>query len=76
MWKNAYEAGLFTEFMEQRAPGHTVLDGKIYQKGLLDFKKEIVEHLDSLDYLTDPEATDKADQLTDCKRHSSFRTVR
>jgi trans-4-hydroxy-L-proline dehydratase len=62
-WKNAYEAGLFTEFMEQRAPGHTVLDGKIYQKGLLDFKKEIAEHLDSLDYLTDPEATDKADQL-------------
>lgn len=27
-WKAAYEAGLFTEFMEQRAPGHTALDGK------------------------------------------------
>ena len=37
----AYDAGLFTEFMEQRAPGHTVLDGKIYGKGLLDFKREI-----------------------------------
>ncbi len=24
-WKDAYEAGIFTEFMEQRAPGHTVL---------------------------------------------------
>ena len=34
-WKAAYEAGVFTEFMEQRAPGHTVLDGKIYRKGLL-----------------------------------------
>ena len=40
-WKVAYEAGLFTEFMEQRAPGHTCLDGKIYRKGMLDFKKEI-----------------------------------
>jgi len=26
----------FTEFMEQRAPGHTVLDDKIYKKGLED----------------------------------------
>jgi trans-4-hydroxy-L-proline dehydratase len=63
-WKDAYEAGLFTEFMEQRAPGHTALDGKIYQKGLLDFKQEIEHHLNSLDYLIDSEATDKADQLT------------
>jgi trans-4-hydroxy-L-proline dehydratase len=29
-WIAAYEAGIFTEFMEQRSPGHTVLDGKIY----------------------------------------------
>jgi hypothetical protein len=40
-WKMAYEAGIFTEFLEQRAPGHTVLDDKIYSKGMLDFKKEI-----------------------------------
>jgi formate C-acetyltransferase len=62
-WKRAYEAGLFTEFMEQRAPGHTALDGKIYRKGMLDFKKEIQEHLDSLDYMTDVEANNKAEQL-------------
>ncbi len=62
-WKAAYEAGLFTEFMEQRAPGHTCLDGKIYRKGLLDFKKEIAGHLGTLDYLNDAEATDKAEQL-------------
>ena len=62
-WKAAYEAGVFTEFMEQRAPGHTALDGKIYNKGMLDFKKEIEEHLNSLDYLTDPDATDKAEEL-------------
>ncbi len=62
-WRQAYEAGVFTEFMEQRAPGHTVLDGKIYVKGMLDFKKDIKAHLDSLDYMNDPEATDKAEQL-------------
>lgn len=61
-WKAAYEAGLFTEFMEQRAPGHTSLDGKIYKKGMLDFKREIAQNLASLDFLNDPEATDKAEQ--------------
>lgn len=33
-WHAHYEAGVFTEFMEQRAPGHAVLDGKIYAEGL------------------------------------------
>jgi formate C-acetyltransferase len=61
-WLAAYEAGLFTEFMEQRAPGHTSLDGKIYRKGMLDFKKEIAANLAGLDFLNDPEATDKAEQ--------------
>ena len=42
-WLAAYDAGIFTEFMEQRAPGHTVLDGKIYRKGMLDFKRDIAE---------------------------------
>jgi len=62
-WSRAYEAGLFTEFMEQRAPGHTCLDGKIYENGMLDFKKEIQNNLDKLDFLNDPEATDKKEQL-------------
>jgi len=62
-WRRAYEAGLFTEFMEQRAPGHTCLDGKIYRMGMLDFKKQISDHLASLDYLNDPEATDKSEEL-------------
>ena len=44
-WKRAYSAGVFTEFMEQRAPGHTTLDGTIYRRGLLDLKKDIEEHL-------------------------------
>ncbi len=62
-WKAAYEAGVFTEFMEQRSPGHTVLDDKIYHKGFLDFKKDIQQSLDSLDYLNDPEAYNKQEQL-------------
>lgn len=62
-WKNLYEAGLFTEFMEQRAPGHTSLDGTIYRKGMLDFKKEIAEARAALDFLNDPEATEKDEEL-------------
>jgi len=62
-WKDAYEAGLFTEFMEQRAPGHTCLDGTIYRKGMLDFKHEIAQSLAGLDFLNDPEATEKAENL-------------
>lgn len=63
-WKAAYEAGIFTEFMEQRAPGHTTLDGKFYHKGLLDFKAEIAESLNAIDSSTDPEAESKREELT------------
>jgi len=63
VWRRAYEAGLFTEFMEQRAPGHTALDGKIYEKGLLDFKRDIKDQIETLDFLNDLEATDKIEQL-------------
>jgi pyruvate formate-lyase/glycerol dehydratase family glycyl radical enzyme len=62
-WAAAYAAGMFTEFMEQRAPGHTALDGNIYQKGMLDFKEQIARSLTGLDYLSDPEASDKAEEL-------------
>ena len=62
-WQAAYAAGMFTEFMEQRAPGHTTLDGIIYEKGMLDFKAEIAESIARLDYLNDPQAADKAEEL-------------
>jgi len=62
-WKAVYEAGLFTEFMEQRAPGHTTLDGTIYRKGMRDFKAEIAQRLTTLDYRGDPQATDKTQEL-------------
>jgi len=62
-WKTAYTVGMFTEFMEQRAPGHTTLDGIIYEKGMLDFKTDIAASLANLDYLNDPEAAEKAEEL-------------
>lgn len=62
-WKAAYYAGVFTEFMEQRAPGHTVLDDKIYKKGMLDFKKEIQNAITALDFYNDMEAFDKGEEL-------------
>jgi formate C-acetyltransferase len=62
-WHTCYEAGLFTEFMEQRAPGHTVLDDKIYRRGLLDFKADIAAAVEALDPLHDGEAWDRREQL-------------
>jgi len=62
-WKAAYEAGIFTEFMEQRAPGHTVLDDKIYHKGMLDFIEELHRSLAGLDFYNDPQAYDKQEEL-------------
>ncbi len=62
-WIDAYEAGVFTEFMEQRAPGHTVLDGKIYKKGMYDFEKDIEAALAGLDFKNDPDAYDKQEEL-------------
>ena len=62
-WKEAYNAGVFTEFMEQRAPGHTVLDDKIYRMGMNDFKIKIKAALDSLDFYNDPNALAKREEL-------------
>lgn len=63
-WKDAYEAGVFTEFMEQRAAGHTAMDSKMYHRGLNDVKKQIEEEISRLDYINDPIATDKEQELT------------
>ena len=62
-WEEACHAGVFTEFMEQRAAGHTAMDGKMYHEGLLDVKARIQKKIDSLDYIYDPEATDKQQEL-------------
>ncbi|MCL4202396.1 MAG: glycyl radical protein [Pirellulaceae bacterium] len=63
-WIDAYEAGVFTEFMEQRAPGHTVLDDKIYREGMVERKRRIASAVEALDYQGDPLAYDKRQQLT------------
>ena len=62
-WKAAYDAGVYTEFMEQRAPGHTVLDGKIYRKGFIDFKADIEKNLQDLECQDSPEAYNKRKEL-------------
>lgn len=62
-WQDAYAAGVFTEFQEQRAPGHTVLGKKMFRKGFLDLKKEIAEAIDRLDFYNDPEAFEKREEL-------------
>ena len=82
-WKDSYDAGIFTEFMEQRAPGHTVLDDKIYKKGFKDFIQDIDASLESLDFYGDKEAFEKREELRAmritaeaiilfAKRYSSF----
>ncbi len=62
-WTLLYEAGTFTEFGEQRALGHTALDDLIYTKGALDLKQDIADARAKLDFINDPEATAKDEQL-------------
>ena len=62
-WHDTFNAGIFTEFMEQRAPGHTVAGDKIYHKGMLDIILDVKESLAKLDFLNDPEAFDKQEEL-------------
>ncbi len=62
-WKEAYAAGMFTEFMEQRGPGHTCGGDRIWTHGYAEYKQEIQEALDHLDYLNDMDAVSKAEEL-------------
>ena len=62
-WIDSYEAGVFTEFMEQRAPGHTVAGKNIWNNGFLDFKEEIKESRENLDFFNDASAFNKREQL-------------
>jgi trans-4-hydroxy-L-proline dehydratase len=62
-WKDSYQSGVFTEFMEQRAPGHTVAGYKIFKKGMLDSIRDIEESLDTIDFANDSKAMDKKEEL-------------
>jgi trans-4-hydroxy-L-proline dehydratase len=62
-WHLAYEAGIFTEFQEQRAPGHTVAGYKVFQTGMLDYIEQIKKSISCIDYQKDPLAFSKKEEL-------------
>ena len=62
-WHECYSAGMFTEFMEQRGPGHTCGGEQVFTTGYMDYKAKIKETMDSLDYINDPEAVNKCEEL-------------
>ncbi|MEM0136590.1 MAG: pyruvate formate lyase family protein, partial [Thermoplasmatales archaeon] len=61
-WIASYEAGIWTEFMEQRAPGHTAGGSRIFSKGTSDIKDEIKNAEKSL-LPGDPDSFDKLEEL-------------
>ena len=63
-WIDAFNAGIFTEFQEQRSPGHTAGGDLIYQKGFNDLKKDIRQCLGNVDFFEDKEALEKQEALT------------
>lgn len=62
-WMDAYEAGVFTEFMEQRAPGHTVADKKVFTKGFNEFKLDIKNSIEKFESSNDSDKIEKIEQL-------------
>lgn len=62
-WHDCYEAGIFTEFMEQRGPGHTCGGEQVFTTGYLNYKEKIKKTMDALDWMNDPEASDKMEEL-------------
>lgn len=62
-WLDSYETGVFTEFLEQRAPGHTVLGDVIYHQGFGDIRKRINQHLDELNESQESDKQAKKEEL-------------
>lgn len=62
-WHDLFQAGMYTEFLMQRGPGHTVADGKIYKTGYLDFIDRIDHEIQHLDFNNDTEALNKREEL-------------
>lgn len=63
-WIDSFNAGIFTEFQEQRSPGHTAGGNLIYKKGFNDLKEDIRQRLDDLDFFEDKNALEKQDVLS------------
>lgn len=61
-WIEAYEAGIWTEFMEQRSPGHTAGGERIFANGLLTIKQDINQKISELKP-SDPKYYDKLEEL-------------
>lgn len=62
-WKDCYESGIFTEFMEQRGPGHTAGGDIFYRKGFLDLQADVQRALDALDGDASPAAVERRQEL-------------
>ena len=62
-WMECYAAGMFTEFMEQRGPGHTCGGKNVFTKGYAEYKTEIHKAIQDLDFMNDIEAVAKKDEL-------------
>ncbi len=62
-WKNAFQAGIFTEFQEQRAPGHTALGKRGFDTGLTQLIDDIDVTLKNLNHLEDQNALTKQEEL-------------
>ncbi len=63
-WHDAYTAGVFTEFQEQRAPGHTVGGKKLFERGMNDIKTEIAKLLNNFEKADNPDEIAKREQLS------------
>ncbi len=62
-WINSFDAGIFTEFQEQRSPGHTAGGDLIYKKGFMDLKSDIRQCLEGVDFFKDSKALEKQEVL-------------
>lgn len=58
-WKDAYAAGVFTEFQEQRAPGHTVAGKDLFTKGM----HELVDEINAIRQSLADDETDRHNEL-------------
>jgi formate C-acetyltransferase len=54
---------VFTEFQEQRAPGHTVLGYRMFSKGFLEVKEDLKVAIKALDFFSDNDALEKFEEL-------------
>ena len=62
-WIDSFNAGIFTEFQEQRSPGHTAGGDLIYKKGFNDLKDDIGQWLENINFFNDKEGLEKQEVL-------------